>query len=267
MRTTVFAVALAMALFAGIAATALAQQPLTVDFQNGLVTVEATNVPARTILTEWERRGGTKVVGADRMSGSPLTLKLVNVTEAKALETILRGVAGYMAAPRAVIGAGPSVYDRILVMATTSAPAPPATARPGGNPTIGANPQPQRFMQRPPRVEEPEPDQEEEPDENPPNPPVFTFPQPGQVAQPGFGQPGQFNGGAGSQPGQNGITVNPANGGAPQGITINPVTTPGQPTTPGAAIGVSTPGMMVQPPQPRQPGFPPGGTIRPPGGQ
>ena len=54
----------------------------------------------RTILTEWAKLGGTKVVGAERISGAPLTLKLDDVTEAQALEIILRSVAGYMAAPR-----------------------------------------------------------------------------------------------------------------------------------------------------------------------
>ena len=58
------------------------------------------SVPVRTILAEWGKIGGTKVVGAERITGAPLTVKLINVTEAQALETILRSVAGYMAAPR-----------------------------------------------------------------------------------------------------------------------------------------------------------------------
>src|SRR5688572_20942493 len=103
-----------------------AAQALKVDFHDaGRVTVDANGVPVRAILTEWGKVGGTKIVGADRISGTPLTVKLVNVTEAQALETILRSVAGYMAAPRNA-GTGPSMYDRILVMATTSAPTPAA---------------------------------------------------------------------------------------------------------------------------------------------
>lgn len=259
MRTILLAVAVSVA----TAAPSLAQsQPLKLDFQNGLVTVEATAVPVRTILIEWGRVGGTKIVGAERISGVPLTVKLVNVSEAKALETILRSVAGYMAAPRHIVGAGPSMYDRILVMATSSAPA--STSRPpaqGNNNSANG----QRLIQpRPPsRPERPEPAEEPEqvePDENEPNPPVFTFPQPGQ--QNGSNQPGQFNGTPGNQPGQNVINGNPA-GNAPQGITINPAT-PGRSNVPGAPIGVSTPGMMVQPPQPQQPVQP--GMIKPPGG-
>jgi hypothetical protein len=253
---------LTTALVASFAAPAFAQQSLKLSFNDGLVTLDATAVPVRQILAEWGRIGGTKVVGADRVSGAPLTLKLVNVPEAKALEVILRSVAGYMAAPRSIAAAGPSRYDRIMVMATTSAPPPTSTNnRPqGGQPNTAFNGT-QRFVppRQPQRVEQPEQPEQEEPDENPPSPPVFTFPQPGQAngfAQPaGYAQP--FNGAP--TPGQNVITVNPAISNTPQGITINPAATPGQPTAPGMPIGVSQPGMMVQPPA-NQPGM-----IRPPG--
>jgi hypothetical protein len=240
MRNTLLTVALSVVM----AAPAMAQQ-LKLDFHGGLVTVEATSVPVRTILTEWGKIGGTKIVGAERIAGAPLTLKLVNVSEAKALETILRSVAGYMVAPRSTVAAGPSMYDRILVMATTSAPAQ-AAGRPTPqqpNPAFNGT---QRFVPPRQRAEQQEPPEQEEPeerDENPPNPPVFTFPQPGQ--QNGYTQPGQFN----AAP----------NGGAPQGIVINP-TTPGPQTVPGMTTGSATPGMVVQPPP--QPGM-----IRPPGGQ
>lgn len=245
MRKTLLTVALS----AVMAAPAFAQQ-VKLDFHGGLVTVEASNAPVRTILTEWGRIGGTKIVGAERIAGSPLTLKLVNVTEAKALETILRSVSGYMAAPRNIVAAGPSMYDRILVMATTSAPAVAAN-RPAPNGPNGAP----RFAaprQRPDQQESPEQDEPEEQDENPPNPPVFTFPAPG--SQNGFIQPGQVN----VAPGQ-GMITSPGGNVPPQGITINPTTAPGQQTFPGMPTGASTPGMVVQPPQP--------GAVRPPGGQ
>lgn len=247
MRTTFLTVALA----AVMASPAFAQQ-LKLDFHGGLVTVEATNVPVRTILTEWGKIGGTKIVGAERVTGSPLTVKLVNVTEAKALETILRSVAGYMAAPRSIAAAGPSIYDRILVMATTSAPAPVAN-RPAPQQPNGAFNGTQRFVpprQRAEAQEQPEQDEPEEQDENPPNPPVFTFPQPGSQT---FTQPGQFNG----APGQNMITS--PNGNPPSSITINPSTTPVQQAVPGMPAGATTPGMVVQP------ASPPG--VRPPGGR
>lgn len=243
MRTTLLTVALSVVM----AAPAFAQQ-LKLDFHGGLVTVEASNVPVRTILTEWGKIGGTRIVGAERITGSPLTLKLVNVTEAKALETILRSVAGYMVAPRSVAAAGPSMYDRILVMATSSAPA--SANRPAPQQPNNAFNGTQRFVpprQRPEPQEAIEQDEPDERDENPPSPPVFTFPS----GQNGFAQPGQFNGAAGQN-----MIANPS--GAPQGITINPATTPGQQTVPGMPTGAATPGMVVQPPQP--------GAIRPPGG-
>lgn len=252
MRATLLTVALSLL----IGAPAFAQQPLKLSFHEGRVSVDATSVPVRTILNEWAKIGGTKVVGAERITGGSVTVKLVNVTEAQALEIILRSVAGYMAAPRNGATTGPSIYDRILVMATTSAvPANAAAARPApAQPNAFAGTQ--RFV--PPRQQRPDsPDQEEadEPDENPPSPPVFTFPQPGQN---GFGQPGPFtNAPAGvAQPGMN----VPAN--TPQTITINPAQpAPGQPTMP---VGVTQPGMMVPAPQPTTPQPP--GTIRPPGG-
>jgi hypothetical protein len=241
-RTLLLAVAMSV-----VAAWPAGAQNLKVEFHDGRVSVEATSVPVRTILTEWGKVGGTKIVGADRITGAPITVKLINVTEAQALETILRSVAGYMAAPRNT-GIGASTYDRILVMATTTAPPPVATARPGQQPPSTAFAGTQRFVPPRQRPEQSEPAEQEEPDENPPNPPVFTFPQPGQN---GFvNQPGQFQ-----NPQPNGF-----NPGAAVVPTTQPATTPAQPQAP---IGVSQPGMMVQPPQPTTPTTP--GMIRPPG--
>jgi hypothetical protein len=246
MRRTILTVALAVL----VAMPAFAQQPLKLSFENGRVSVDAMAVPVRTILTEWAKIGGTKVVGAERITGAPLTVKLVNVTEAQALETILRSVAGYMAAPRTGATTGPSMYDRILVMAVSSAPAATAAARPApAQPNAFAGTQ--RFVPpRQPRVEPQEQEEPAEPDEDPPSPPVFTFPSPGQG---GFNQPATFTNAPGvAMPGP---SANP-----PQTITINPAqTSPGQPSFP---AGVAQPGMMVPAPQPgqQQPGM-----IRPPG--
>jgi hypothetical protein len=102
------------------AASSAGAQNLKIAFNQGHVSVDAAAVPTRTILTEWSKLGGTKVTGAERMTGAPLTLKLVDMPEAQALEIILRSAAGYMAAPRSLADAGNtgSIYDRILVMAT-----------------------------------------------------------------------------------------------------------------------------------------------------
>ena len=88
-RTLLLAVALSV-----VAAWPAGAQNLKVEFHDGRVSVDATSVPVRTILTEWGKIGGTKIVGAERITGAPITVKLINVTEAQALETILRSVAG-----------------------------------------------------------------------------------------------------------------------------------------------------------------------------
>ena len=234
---------LTIALTCVLAAPAAAQQ-LTVAFHDGLVTIDATSVPVRTILNEWAKQGGTKVVGVERITGAPLTVKLIDVPEAKALEVILRSVAGYMAAPRSATAAGPSMYDRILVMATSSTPAPASPTRPTPQPNPAFNGT-QRFI--PPQRQASDDDNEaREEDPTPPNPPVFTFPgAPGQGGQPVFqnGQP---------QP----MIINPANGAGQQQPQINP--------GPGAypnivPFGSTTPGVInAPPPQPGQ---------RPPGGR
>ena len=184
---------LTFALLLVVSLPAAAQQ-LKLAFSEGRVSLDATNVPVRTILVEWGKLGGTNVIGAERIAGSPLTLKLENVAEAQALEIVLRSVAGYMAAPRRVAAAaGESTYDRILVMATSSTPPPMTRPAPGqglgGAPGNNNN---QRFVPpRPPaRQVEDEDEPAEEPDPNPPNAPVFTFPLPGQQN----GQPGNFQG-------------------------------------------------------------------------
>ena len=246
MRHIIFTLALS-----GLWAIPAAAQQLTLEFNQGLVTVDAASVPLRTILNEWATRGGTKVVGGEKISGAPLTVKLVDVPEAKALEVIMRSVAGYMAAPRST-GQGASIYDRILVMATSTAPpAPAASARPSpSNPNTMAGTQ--RFVPPQRQTDDDNANRDEE-DPNPPQPPVFTFPaangQPGQFPQPGQQQMQQQ-----MQP----MIVNPQG----QTITITPNAPTNYPTT--TPFGGGAPGSINAPAVP--PGQP-GGITRPPGRQ
>lgn len=243
MRITLLVVALTVAL----AGPASAQQ-LTLAFNDGLVTIDATAVPVRTILTEWAKKGGTKVVGVERVTGAPLTVKLVDVPESKALDVILRSVAGYLAAPRSA-GAGPSIYDRILVMATSSSPAPATPPRPAPQPPNPAFNGTQRFV--PPQRQVPDDDEVREEDPTPPNPPVFTFPgAPAPAGQPAFPSP------TGQSPQMPPMMVNPSNGAAPPPMQITPA--PGGYPSP-SPFGSSTPGVITAPPP--QPGQ------RPPGGR
>lgn len=104
-------------------------QPVKLRFHDGLVTLSTQNAPLRAILTEWARLGGATIVNAERVVGPPLTLELDAVSERHALEVLLRNVSGYMLAPRAAANPGASVFDRIMILPTSSAPRnPPPTA-------------------------------------------------------------------------------------------------------------------------------------------
>jgi hypothetical protein len=241
-RASVTALALLL-----LALPASAQQ-LSLEIRDGLVTLQATNATVRQILAEWARVGGTRVVGGDRVAGAPLTLSLEGVPEAKALDIVLRGAAGYMAAARQVPGTGRSGYDRILILATSTPPA-------GGGPAPGAANRPAtRAFGVPPAVEPPDTSDigvgEPEPAAEMPqvNPFANAFGQPG-TAQPfgqppanPFGQPIPQNPFGQALP-QNpfGQPLQPQNG---QGL-FTPVPPQSQPSF--GVIGTPTPGVVQQP--------------------
>jgi len=97
---------------------------LQLTIHNGRVSLAAQDVTLRQILTEWARVGNTRIVNLERVTSGPMTLKFDDLPESQALDIILRSVPGYMAAPRATRAADASIYDRILIMATTTAVAP-----------------------------------------------------------------------------------------------------------------------------------------------
>jgi len=232
----------------------------------------------RQILTEWARIGGTKVVGGDKVTGV-VTLKLVNVSERQALDIVLRNVAGFMAAPRQASAApGASDFDRILILATSSAAPSSARATTGAN--LGAAPgspmngTQRRVPVRPPNLQPSPADDEPEPEEDDDEPdtgatqPVFTFPAPPGSVTPGGSNP-VFVPMTNGQPAQGGVPVISLQPG-PNGPTIynfvpNTATTPGATpsNSPFTVIGSPTPGMIQQPPPP--PGTPPPPPARPPG--
>jgi hypothetical protein len=203
-----------------------ASADVVVKLVDGHASVSATNATVREILAEWARVGQTRIVNAERVGGTPVTIELSNVPELQALDIILRSVSGYVAAPRAEAVANAAQYDRIYLLATSTPaaapPRPPAAVLPPA------------FQ--PPQL--PAPDDQAPDDENarpggPPRPvpPIRApFPQPRQV-QPQQDQP-------------------------PPGPASYP--------TPTAPFGVATPGMPV--PVPQQPGQPqPGPPGAPPG--
>lgn len=250
-----------------LVALPVSAQQLTLDIHDGLVTLVANGAPVRQVLAEWAKVGGTKVVGAERLSGAPVTLRLENVPEAKALDIILRGAAGYLAATRAVPGGGASSYDRILVLASSSAPAGGGAAAPAAARSAG------RFASPVPEGPEREVDANADADQAPPepiqNPFAGAFAQPGSFPQPGatpFGQPANvpFGQVAPAPFGQPAATMpfgQPGQAmpfGQPVGGTpglFQPVAPPDQAPamqSPFGVVGSATPGVVQQPAQGQQ---------------
>jgi hypothetical protein len=97
---------------------------LTLTIQDGLVSLDAQDVTVRQILTEWARVGKTRIVNVERISGGPITLKVDAMPERQALDIVLRTIPGYIALPRMSPVADASLYDSIVIMATTTAVAP-----------------------------------------------------------------------------------------------------------------------------------------------
>jgi hypothetical protein len=121
-----FHLSLLTAALVSCAAPSYAQAPLDLQINGGRVTLHAQNVPTRTILAEWARLGGAKIVNGDRVAGPPLTVDLEGVPERQALDIILRGVSGYVLAAREPGASGASMYDRIMILPTSVAPRNPA---------------------------------------------------------------------------------------------------------------------------------------------
>jgi hypothetical protein len=242
------------ALALGLAATT-SSADVHVTLNAGRVTIVAKDATLRQILTEWARVGQIKVVNLERVPGGPMTLELTNVPEARALETLLRPLSGYIAAPRVVTVANASNFDRIVVMPTLAQP------RAG----LAAAPPPVFTPIAPPPVDDDVDDERPAPPVGGPTPnprgPVFnTFPQP-QVVAPQQTMPYQGEGGA-----------NMPNGATPNGVAVPgmmvapPAPQPGQPGQMPQPGQVLQPGQVAQPGQVLQPGQVPGAPAKRPGG-
>ena len=127
--------------------SAEARQAVRLEFSEGRVNLAAKDAPVRAILAEWARLGGVTVVNGEGVGGPPVTLELASVPERQALDILLRGVSGYMIAPRRAGSTGVSMFDRILSLPTS---VPPRTPPP---PAVAARPAPPRppIFGRPPQ--------------------------------------------------------------------------------------------------------------------
>ncbi len=140
----------------GCAASASAQS-VSLQFNNGLVTLNAQNASVRAILDEWGRLGGTRFVNSDRLGGAPVSLELTAVTERQALEILLRTVAGYVITQREQPGV--SRLGSVVILPTSNAVRTPAPV------TFGA-----ATVQRP----QDDRDDDVQANRNPPPPNPFT---------------------------------------------------------------------------------------------
>lgn len=236
---------------AGLLLASPAAAELTLTISDGKVTLICDNAPARQILAEWARLGQTKVVGADKLTGPPLTLRLENVPEQQALEIVLRAASGYIAADRPTLVASASRYDRILIMPPS---APVAGGAAAGRGAVPARPVPAQPAFTPQPTPEPAEEVTEQdagaqanPDAGDARPPEtnFDYANPQEFLrrrQELMQQQQQQSGPPTTFPG----TVLPG-GGTP------PVTSP-VPGVPTAPVGSSRPGEIVKPSQ-TQPTF------------
>ena len=97
-------------------------QAVKLEFKQGRVNLVAQNAPLRSILAEWTRLGGTRIVNGERVPGGPLTIELNGVTERQAVDVLLRNAAGYMVAPRVAGSSAASSFASILILPTSAAP-------------------------------------------------------------------------------------------------------------------------------------------------
>ena len=114
-----FRLGAAAGLLAVTSSAAFAQQ-VQLTIKDGRVTLKTENATVRQILDEWTRVGQTKIVNADKVTGQPLSLTLIDVPEREALDTVMRQAAGYAVVERAADAPNASMFDRILVMARTT---------------------------------------------------------------------------------------------------------------------------------------------------
>jgi hypothetical protein len=217
-------------------------QGIKLEFHNGRVTLNAENVPLRTILNAWAQQGGTRIVNGDRIPGGLVTLAFNDVPERQALDAILRNASGYIAGPRTPGQPGASSYASILILpVSAAAAAPPPSPQPA--------PQPAFPFVRPIQRVSPPPDADDDPD-------IPTLEDNGAGPQrPGapqrFFNRGQRQDGTPQRPPIRNTTPNDDDDTPPPAPSTTP--TPANPF--GVNVGSSQPGVIspVPTPNPQQP--------------
>ena len=164
-------VVIAVAVLIASVAPASAQgaRKLDISVYNGMVTLVAENVTLREILTEWARKGGSRIVNAEKLGGSPVYLtEFKGQPEADVLRALLREAPGYGVSMRDASATGTSTVGTVMILATRTVPVSTSsvTAPVSSQPQFQA-PQPQAA----PRLIQGSPD-----DEIPPVQPISNMP-------------------------------------------------------------------------------------------
>ena len=120
LASVVLAMATALVPAGALAQTPASGRALDITFNHGLVTLVARNVTVPEIMGEWARKGGSKVINAERIVGGPVTFEFHDVPEATVLQSVLRSASGFIAAPRRAGGpTGASVMEQVMILAVS----------------------------------------------------------------------------------------------------------------------------------------------------
>jgi hypothetical protein len=139
---------------AGNGLTAQTQgRKLDVSFNNGNVTILAENVTLREIMAEWGRKGGSRIVNAEKLGGTAIPyIEFKDQPEVVVLRSLLRDVPGYGAAPRIAPAANASSLEAVFILATRAVPVSGASAAPpAAQPIQQATPPPAQQFEPPPQ--------------------------------------------------------------------------------------------------------------------
>ena len=87
----------------------------------GLVSLVANGATVREVLSHWEAKGGTKFNGADRLTGTALTLQFDHRPETEVMASLLRSASGVVIAAKGEGATGASSIGAVFVVATSNA--------------------------------------------------------------------------------------------------------------------------------------------------
>jgi hypothetical protein len=143
-----FLAAACLAIAASAASAQTTDQSIQLQFhEDGTVTLSARNATTSDILLAWANECECVVVNGNRLSGPALTTPILfeKAPQAVVLRSLLRQAGGFVLTPRRPGAKGPSQYETIYILPTsTAAAAPfpvtsnPTSFQPVRPPTMGA---------------------------------------------------------------------------------------------------------------------------------